>query len=584
MDHLKKGNVKKIKREIRKNHIILLLVVTISLILVAIPIFFTPVSSDDFIYVAKTSNWSNLIWRYMHWSGRIVADSASLILLQMPTTIYKIIKSVVWIMLILLISQLPHLSKEKYKFSAYSFIIIFLLYWIANPNLGQTSFWTVGYTNYLLTNFFIVAYFSIIFFIKDKKISFRYYFIIAILGLLAGNSNENTSIVVVLLTITFSIIEKNKKIFLVGLPFNIIGTLLLLLSPGQHERLQNAAFQISREQSVIQRLWHYFSSPWFIETFQSFSWVFVGFILIGFVYFMKHQIPKRNNMIYCIIFFFSAIIANAAFGGSYAFPVALRSLNGALILFLVSLSFLSADISYFEEKLFKKGIIYIIIILCIPFTISYYYATKSVMSLSKQFQVRESIISEGKKNNLEKIYIPNYYVGKLYNPSDSIDMYQGDLKSYYKVEDSVSIVQYTKDFSFDYSDKRLIDSKQVPLNRSFGDRVNLKALNIFPDGRNLNNYSINLTFDNSLLNQYSPNDFVLFIHINWKREAQSSTVMFNADTSLNNQLNVDGKYIYSSPIGNIRPKDIKNISVGLYNTAEKTNYIETNINVENKYK
>ncbi|MFC4771177.1 DUF6056 family protein [Enterococcus hermanniensis] len=582
MESLRGSNAK--KKKISKKYVGLFLALVISLILVALPIFFTPVSSDDFIYVAKIPHWSNLMWRYMHWSGRIVADSASLLLLQLPSIIYKIIKSIIWIALIFLISQLPYLSKEKYKFNVYSFIIVFLLYWIANPNLGQTSFWTVGYTNYLLTNFFIITYFSLIFFIKDKKISFRYYFFVGILGLLAGNSNENTSIVVVLLTIVFFIIENNKKIFIVGLPFTIIGTLTLLLSPGQHERLQHASFQILREQSLLQRLWNYFSSPWFIETFQSFSWVFVGFILIGFIYFFKHQIPKKNNVIYSIIFFFAAIIANAAFGGSYAFPVALRSLNGALILFLVALSFLSADISYSEAPLFKRSIIYVIIILCVPFIISYYYATKSVVNLNRQFQIREAIIIDGKKDDLKKIYIPNYYVGKLYNPSDSIDLYQGDLKSFYKVNSSTSVIQYNKDFSFDYGNKKLINSKQIPLNRSFGRNINLKALNIFSDGRNLNNFSVNLTFDNNLLEQYSPNDFILFIHVNWKREAQASTVMFNADTSLNNQLNVDGKYIFSSPIGNIRPKDIDSIDIGLYNSVEKTNYIETNINIENKYK
>lgn len=86
-----------------------------------------------------------------------------------------------------------------------------------------------------------------------------------------------------------------------------------------------------RERSIIQRLWNYLSSPWFIDTFKSFLWIFVTFIFIGFLYFFKKQAPKKQNLIYSLLFFLSAIMANAAFGGSYAFPVALRSLNGSII-------------------------------------------------------------------------------------------------------------------------------------------------------------------------------------------------------------------------------------------------------------
>ncbi|WP_280640427.1 DUF6056 family protein [Enterococcus raffinosus] len=408
------------------------------------------------------------------------------------------------------------------------------------------------------------------------------FFVIPILGLLAGNSNENTSIVVILLLLVFLLIEKEKKVFLIAFPFSVIGTLSLLLSPGQHERLQHSAFQISREQSLFHRLWNYFSSPWFIETFKSFSWVFVVFILLGFIYFLRKQYPQKNNLIYSLIFFFSAIIANAAFGGSYVFPVALRSLNGALVLFLISIAFFANDLLYDKVLVYKRSTTYLIALLCIPFIFTYYYATKSVVSLHGQFEVREQAILEGKESNQKTIYIPNYYVGKLYNPSDSIDMFQGDLNSYYGIDAATSIVKFNKDFSFDYSSDKLINTKQTPLNRSFGEGSKLKAVNIFPDERNINNYSINLIFDNNLVKKYSTED-VLFIHVNWKREATKNVItMFNADTSLNNQLKVDDKYIFSSPIGNIRPQDIESVNIGIYDPITKTNLVDTTIQINKK--
>ncbi|MDT2737211.1 DUF6056 family protein [Enterococcus pseudoavium] len=580
MKHLKRSKNSDINFKSKKTIITLCLI--ISFILVLIPIAFTPVSSDDFIYLTRNPTWSNLAWRYMNWSGRIVADTASLVMLQLPPLVYNFFKATIWIGLIILISQLPSILNKEYKWNMKNFLIIFILYWIANPNLGQTSFWTVGYSNYLLTNFFIMAYVVVLFLLKDKDLKLWNILAIFILGILAGNSNENTSIVVVLLTVVFILIEKNKKVFILGLPFTLIGTLSLLLSPGQSERLQHPAFQISREQSLFHRLWNYFSSPWFIDTFKSFSWVFVTFILIGFIYFFKHQRPQKQNMVYSLIFFFSAVIANAAFGGSYVFPVALRSLNGALVLFLVSITFLLNDLVYSKNPVYKKSIFYLIILLCFPFSLSYFYATKSVISLHGQFQVREQAILNGKKNKLKTIYIPNYYVGKLYNPSDSIDLYQGNIGDYYNTNASTTIVPFNKNVGFDYGNKKFIEAKQIPLHKNFGKNIQLKSLNIFQDERDINNYSINLTFDKSLLSQYSSDESILFIHVHWKRESLQNVATLNADSSLNNQISVDGKYIFSSPIGDVRPQDISSVDIGIYNTKTSTNTIQTTVDMNNK--
>ncbi|MCB6917130.1 DUF6056 family protein [Enterococcus avium] len=580
MEQLRRSK-KQINKKLKANkYLNIFLCVGIAIIMIIIPLIFTPISSDDFIYITNNSEWSDISWRYMNWSGRLVADIASLILLQLPPIIYIFFKATVWVGMISLISQLPSIFNKSYTWNTNNFIVIFLLYWIANPNLGQTSFWTVGFTNYILTNFFIVLYLSSIFFFKDRRMKLWYFLIIPILGLLAGNSNENTSIVVVLLTVIFLLIEKEKKTFLLGLPFTIIGMLSLLLSPGQHERLQNPAFQVSREQTLFHRLWNYFSSPWFIETFKSFSWIFVTFILIGFIYLLRHQFPQKKNMIYSLIFFFSAIMANAAFGGSYVFPVALRSLNGSLVLFLISIAFFLSDLLYMRVTLSKRSITYLIALLCLPFMFTYYYATKSVISLRGQFDVREQAILDGKKRNQKSIYIPNYYVGKLYNPSDSIDMFQGDLNSYYDIDGSTKIVLFDKDFSFDYGNKNLVNTKQTPLNEPFGRGVRLKSINIFPDERTINQYSINLTFDNNLLELYPADEFLLFIHVNWKRDSLKSITRFNADISLNNQLSVNGKYIFSSPIDNIRPQDISSVDVGIYNPTTKINSVKYTINME----
>jgi hypothetical protein len=236
------------RNELNKSKIIvskkrfILVSLAISLILLLIPLLFTPILSDDFIYIMNNTQWSNLSWRYMNWSGRLVADAFSLIILQFPSIIYIIVKAIIWFMLILLISYLPSIFNRDNTWKLSNYLVIFLLYWIANPNLGETSFWTVGFANYLLTNFFIVAYLALLFYLSNKPLKSWHFIAVPLLGFLAGNSNENTSIIVVLLTLIFLLIEKRKKVFLLALPFAIAGTLVLLLSPGQYQRLQHPSF------------------------------------------------------------------------------------------------------------------------------------------------------------------------------------------------------------------------------------------------------------------------------------------------------------------------------------------------------
>lgn len=564
------------------NQKLIFILLAVTTLVVFIPTVLTPLHSDDFIYVLHNDQWSNLVWRYFNWSGRIVADSFSLVVLQLPKFLTSLVQALIWTGLIFLITTLPSFVNENFKFHKLHFIVIFLLYWVANPNLGQTSLWTVGFANYLFTNFLIVAYFTLLFYLQNKKLSSLSVIGLALLATLAGNSNENTSIVLVLLTIAMLLIEKNKKVFIIALPFTVLGTLLLLLSPGQSARLEHPSFQVIREQSIFERLWNYFSTSLFIETFKSFVWLFAIFVLVSFIYLVQKKTLQKRNIVYSIIFFFAAILSNAAFGGSYVFPVALRSLNGALILFLISLSFYIEDLIFDKKALRQSSITYLILLLLIPFSFGYCYATKSVYMLSRQFKIRESTISEAKKDNPKVVYIPNFYVGKLYNPSDSIDMFQGRVGQYAGIKPTVSIKQFDKDFSFDYGNKRLVNKRQFPLNRDLGNNIHLKAINILPDTRSLNKYSVNMIFDSSLKEKYEANRYRLIIHVVWKRQGNVSNQIFNADTSLNNQLAIDGKYIFSSPIGDIRLQDILSIQTGIFDTQTQENLNETVVNINHK--
>ncbi|WP_408539184.1 DUF6056 family protein, partial [Salmonella enterica] len=107
--------------------------------------------------------------------------------------------------------------------SPYVMIFLFFLYFIANPALGQTNFWLVGSANYLWTNMFIAIYILISIYLSNGKKSNLILFVYAISSIFAGCSNENTSLVVVLISVAYFFIMNRNKYLLIGVFGSAIG-------------------------------------------------------------------------------------------------------------------------------------------------------------------------------------------------------------------------------------------------------------------------------------------------------------------------------------------------------------------------
>ncbi|WP_409418014.1 DUF6056 family protein, partial [Escherichia coli] len=75
---------------------------------------------------------------------------------------------------------------------------MFFLYWVSNPSLGQTTFWVVGAYNYLLTKIILVGFLFFYSVNLETKSSSRR-LCLFIFGTIAGCTNENTAVFVVLI-------------------------------------------------------------------------------------------------------------------------------------------------------------------------------------------------------------------------------------------------------------------------------------------------------------------------------------------------------------------------------------------------
>ncbi|WP_262379197.1 DUF6056 family protein, partial [Klebsiella pneumoniae] len=119
----------------------------------------TPMHSDDYTYAITGIGIESHFKHYFTWSGRIVADYVSGLLLSVDHTYRSLINATALPILSLLIAKISSYSFEtkKYQISFFG-LFIFLVYWLSNTNLGQTTFWVVGSANYIWTNIFICLF------------------------------------------------------------------------------------------------------------------------------------------------------------------------------------------------------------------------------------------------------------------------------------------------------------------------------------------------------------------------------------------------------------------------------------------
>ncbi|EFI6399953.1 hypothetical protein GTO97_25475 [Escherichia coli] len=86
-----------------------------------------------------------------------MADYASTAMLSIPEFYRAIANSLALTSSVYLIFLIGSSAGEINKFDCIKILTIFMLYWVSNTNLGQTTFWIVGSANYLWTNMFICA-------------------------------------------------------------------------------------------------------------------------------------------------------------------------------------------------------------------------------------------------------------------------------------------------------------------------------------------------------------------------------------------------------------------------------------------
>ncbi|MFE0407176.1 DUF6056 family protein [Citrobacter freundii] len=390
-------------------------------VFVVVPSFYIPLHSDDYYYYFLGNSPKEIYDHYLIWSGRLIPNFiSSTMLYNLNHQWMAIINSLCFISLCFFISYIPKAAtKQKHRFFWLVLFLIFIAYWVSNPNLGQTSFWIVGSANYLWTNMLISLYFVTLFssMHRDRNLDLILCFIF---GLMAGCSNENTSIVVVMITIFMLFIERRKRNVLAALAGTVIGCAVLLLAPGNRNRA--TLFEQWNNSPIDYKFFiHFFER--LPDAMGGYWIVYLCIIISFFCIALKGPIGVRTTA-YSLCFFVASIVANSVFIISPEFPP--RSKNGSLCFLLISLSFLFNEILNNKDKKDNYFITAMFVGLLIYFAPSYYWFVNSMHSIWGQDKVRMSLISNAKLSGQESVGIPGFYFTTLAKEGDRLDTYQND--------------------------------------------------------------------------------------------------------------------------------------------------------------
>jgi len=397
----------------------------------------TPMQSDDYRYLSMGGSIDKFYNHYMSWSGRISADvTSSSLLYFFSKEWYSVLNSLSLTLLIFMISYLPtYLSNRRVALSnVFSFVVLFLTYWVANTNLGQTTFWIVGSANYLWTNLYIITYFYLLVFFARRffvSLAASYFSLLCVfcIGVIAGISNENTGIFAFLFTLfAWFLFYQNKSelrqsVFFVGSIGTLLGWVILVCSPGNVIRSSHKAFQSWYSQPLSWRIDEHLYSR-FPSMMQQYWLVFLIAILAMLILFASEKKENKTGVFFArfsIFFFLSAILAALLMVGAPG--ISPRTGNGSLVLFLIMLSFIFSIQSCYNECAAKNAFTFFILSLFIYFVPSYKLVYSAYNETSYQEKVRVNVIKESKENGKVNILIPDFNLSRLLRNVDAFDFY-----------------------------------------------------------------------------------------------------------------------------------------------------------------
>lgn len=388
-----------------------LLIIGIAVIFYLLNVF-TPLLNDDYTYAFIFGSYNRIssvadvfVSQYLHWfmwGGRSIAHvfAQSFILIGKP--FFDVLNTIVYIFFSLLIYYHASGSFKFYK-NLVLYSLIHIALWYTLPAWGENLLWLTGSCNYLWTSTIVLAFLvpyrnSLVDGVKRKD-SVLYVILMSLGGLLAGWSNENTSIVVFLFLLAYVVffyIKKRKFAIweIMGISFFLIGLLLLFIAPGNYIR---AAAEPKIPMTIIDRFilcanGYYDSAAIILIAYLLFIFIFREQLKFTKLYF---SIGAMSISLAACFVFIAAPISH--FPSRTAITIVFFALIGLINLLTL--------IDFNVNAILKKTYVVLIGILMLCFFLpDLYYVVTRNYGQYKRFKKRtEYIVSEKIKGNLDVV-------------------------------------------------------------------------------------------------------------------------------------------------------------------------------------
>lgn len=411
----------------------------------------TPFHSDDYHFSLLDVSWKEIATFYMGWSGRVLANWAGILLLACKNQIViSLLIAFFATGMLYLVSRLPGRLFNT-EFSPYKFLILFALYWICNPNLGQVAFWVVGACNYLITNFFIVVFLTL-FFLFRSSTSSAVRLLLFISAAIAGCTNENTSVTLLCtftglcLVMKFFHIPFNAKTAIIAGAGLLAGTLILILAPGNYVRMEK--FAGFKEKALTEKIIIHLRRINLHNFGQFLPVCALGITGSLFLWHDRQHEQGQNiqRIVLSILFFLAGCAAFAIMVASPYMPP--RSFSGTQFFLLIALSFVldGTDFKGWPGKLVHVACLSCFLI----FAYSFSLVCTSYVITKDQEKLRNDLIMYEKEQQgaTATAIIPDWYFVHLFRPADMFDLYHSPaMPRYY----GVAKIDVMRNMDYDYS-------------------------------------------------------------------------------------------------------------------------------------
>lgn len=416
--------------------------------------YLTPIYADDYYYSyvfgADPERRVNSIFdifqsQYNHYfsmNGRTVTHFLAQLFLLIGKPYFNIINTFGFIIFGMLIYYHAFLSFKNIKILPLFFVFFSLF--IAVPCFGQSFLWITGSANYLygpiLTLLFLVPYRKSMNGLKQLTISRSIVYSIGmfLLGLLAGNANENNGVTVALLSLAFIVYSllKLKKIqvwCVTGFLGSLIGCLFMLLSPGTQSRAGEEGLKLTEfpRRVVLNTL----------LLFDKFTIMLIVFVILLGIYLFIHIKNSMGNWKMALVQLKTPILYFIIFLASYYslsvppwFP--LRAWSTFIIFFIITLLTLYNKIyencNIFTVDMFVAGCL---AVLLIGVYANNFIEVQAINNISNQRTIAiTKAIDDGEKS----VYLPRIWTVSRFSCYNEAD----DLTDNYKSWQNRGVARY----------------------------------------------------------------------------------------------------------------------------------------------